>query len=275
MKIYIYIGVMVFLCACSHSDKMTFTPPQNEVVCNLESHIINSSLMMSIARDIKVYNDYLIVRTFSDSKYLYILDKNTGEVITGIVSQGNGANEIMDMSDQIQVDNKGNLFWFDYTKKKQYKCNIDSCINSVDNYTTTDFGLYDGNIDLALNLDGGYLLSLGDRYSESNQIKRYAIFDAQGIKKYYNGFPIIEGDTRNLNDIYLNYRASQHIALSPDHRKFAVAEIYGGILEIFHLNDSINLNSIHPLYAFKEKELQGFVDLCATKETCKCGVIYS
>lgn len=54
------------------------------------------------------------------------------------------------------------------------------------------------------------------------------------------------------------------LALAPNQQKFAVAEIYGGVLEIFQIADSIKLNSIYPFFEYKKNELHGFVDLCAT-----------
>lgn len=221
--------------------------------------------MMSIARDIQIYDNYLVIRTFSDNKFLYVLNKKTGEIIASLVPQGNGPNESTEMSDQIQIDKNGNLSWFDYAKKKLFICNLDTIINHSTNYTNIDFKEYSGNIDLILGLNNNkYLVSLGDIFSESNKTKRYAIFDSTKINSTYLGFPVIKNSARNLNDTYLNYRTSQHLALAPNQQKFAVAEIYGGILEIFQLSDSIKLNSIHPFFEYKKNELHGFVDLCAT-----------
>ena len=267
MKIYFSLFTIIILYSCN----LTNNKQENEKVIHeniqkLNGHIVNSSLMMNIARDIQIYNDYLVIRTFSDNKFLYILNKNTGDIITSLAPQGEGPNETIEMSDQIQIDKNGNLSWFDYAKKRLFICNLDSITNSSTNYANINFNEYNGNIDLVLRLNQNkYLVSLGDAFSESNKTKRYAIFDSTKINSTYLGFPIIKNSSRNLNDTYLNYRTSQHLALAPSQQKFAVAEIYGSILEIFQLTDSIKLNSIHSFSDYKKDELHGFVDLCATE----------
>ncbi|WP_288205880.1 BF3164 family lipoprotein [uncultured Parabacteroides sp.] len=265
MKIYFILLITLTLYSCNFAkNEQGYKESIQENIHKLNAHIVNSSLMMSIARDIHIYNNYLIIRTFSDNKFLYILNKNTGDIITSLVPQGNGPNECIEMSDQIQIDKKGDLSWFDYAKKKLFICNLDTLIKSSVNYANIDFNKYNGNIDLILRLRNKYLVSLGDIFSEYNEIKRYAIFDSTKMNSSFLGFPIINNSSRNLNETYLNYRTSQHIALAPNEDRFVVTEIYEGILEIFQLTDSIKLNSIHPLFEYKKNELHGFVDLCAT-----------
>lgn len=253
-----------FSCILKQDKELIFTPIEKEEVVNISSQVINSSLMMIMARDIDVYKDYLVVRTFTDNKYLHILNKYTGKTIRSLAAKGNGPNEITDMADQIQIDREGNLYWFDFNKKRLFSCNIDSIVNSSSNYKMTDFGSYFTNIDLVLPLHENYLLSLGDKHSESNETKRYALADSIKITSVYSGFPIIKNETRSLESMYLNYRTSQHITPSSDLSKFVTSEIYGGILEIFNLSDSIMPHSIHPLYKYESNELHGFVDVYAT-----------
>lgn len=266
MKINLFL-ILLFIqysCVTKQEKELIFTPIKKEIVSNISSQVINSSLMMIMARDIDIYGDYLIVRTFTDNKYLHILNKNTGEVITNLAIKGNGPNEITDMADQIHIDKGGNLYWFDYNKKKLFGTSIDSIANSSFSIKTTNFESHFTNIDLALPLHRGYLLSLGDKHSDQNETQRYAVADSLNIKSIYSGFPVIKNETRRPEDVYLNYRTSQHITLSPDLSRFVTSEIYGGILEIFHLSDSIKRNSIHPLYEAKPNELHGFVDVYAT-----------
>lgn len=266
MKVYLYLIFLLVLIACSSKkgEEDIFIPIKKELITDVPAQIIHSSLMMVIARDIDVYKEYLIVRTFTDNKYLHILNKNTGEIVTSIVAKGNGPDEIVDMADQIQIDKEGNMYWFDFNRKRLFSCNIDSIVNAPLQYRVANFDQHFTNIDLVLPLNKGYLLSLGDRYSDTNDIKRYAMADSTKIVSVYSGFPIIKNEVRSLENIYSNYRTSQHITLSPDLNKFVASEIYGGILEIFHLSDSITLNSTQPFYRSGENELHGFVDVYAT-----------
>lgn len=263
-NIFLVFLLIQFSCITKQDKELTFIPIKKEIIRNVPAQIINSSLMMVMARDIDVYKDYLVVRTFTDNKYLHILNKNTGETMRSLATKGNGPNEITDMADQIQIDKEGNLSWFDFNKKRLFYCNIDSVINSSSHYTIIDFESYFTNIDLVLPLHKGYLLSLGDKHSEVNDTKRYAMADSTKITSVYSGFPVVKNETRNPESVYLNYRTSQHITPSPDMSKFVASEIYGGILEIFHLSDSIRLQSIHPLYKCESNELHGFVDVYAT-----------
>lgn len=259
MKYYCFIFIFVCICTSCSFNKQEQDIHIKKNTYKLNGHIVNSSLMMSIGRDIQIYDNCLVIRTFSDNKFLYILNKKNGEIIACLVPQGNGPNESTEMSDQIQIDKNGNLSWFDYDKKKLFTCNLNAIINNSANYTNIHFKEYSGNIDLILGLNKNkYLVSLEDIFSESNKIKRYAIFDSTKINSTYLGFPVIKNSLRNLNETYLNYRISQHLALAANQQKFAVAETYGGILEIFQIADSIKLNSIHP---FSEYKKTNYMDL--------------
>ena len=176
-----------------------------------------------------------------DDRYVYVLGKPVGgEVMIFekshpekaphiMVRRGQGPGEVVNASGVERGENPGEFLVFDVETGKMLRAN--AIADSV--YPEAVFAL-PRNV-----LSGRRIRYLGqDRYLvQGNDLLtqplsgRYFIVSGDTIECRYDNYPLDE----DLWDLQLLHG---HLAVSPDGRNFATGNVFGGLVEFFHINDT-------------------------------------
>lgn len=176
-----------------------------------------------------------------DDRYVYVLGKPVGgEVMIFekahpekaphiMVRRGQGPGEVVNASGVERGKDPGEFLVFDVETGKMLRAN--TVADSV--YQEAVFAL-PRNV-----LSGRRIRCLGqDRYLvQGNDLRtqplsgRYFIVSGDTIECRYDNYPLDE----DLWDLQLLHG---HLAVSPDGRNFATGNVFGGLVEFFHINDT-------------------------------------
>lgn len=257
----------VFFCSCKNRREV-YNAPYFPVEKKLVSHIITDTALIPYSYGMYVDNQNIYILSLVDNNWIQVYDKYTGTFVGNGVKQGQGPGEIV-MGISFSFDKESNLFnVFDQSQMKLFSYLFDHENQTFSFVNDRSFSDYNGVVRRSWALGKETFLIDGQLGKNIGGIKRFQIYSNENVVAEYNQYPISEVDKK---PIFL----SPAISLSPDKQKMAVGTLFGGVLEIFQLSNSIKLSAIRYLYPPKvnfsdgalrptNETIYGFSSLCAT-----------
>ena len=242
--------------ACD-TDRQKFEPPVFERIVTVKHTVIQDTLYITNPEFLISFDNYIIILNRVDNKFLQVFDKQTGEHLGGYVAVGQGPGE---MNECMQVE---------YNKQGRTVTLYDSNSQQYFIYTihedSENFLQFDSKKNFADKNSINQTMRRIMRIYRMDEI--HCLFDSRTIPANKNDqrFSLVteSGDviseyrdfaTTSFDD-YWAYSAS-HISISPDKRKMVSATYYGGVLEIFAIDNSIKLIKAKYFYPIFYKDLK-------------------
>lgn len=280
-QILIFPVLFVSLVLGCTSEKICYKVPDPEKEINCGFEILGGELEgLNAINDISVYDSYIIVTSISleDQRTIHIYDKETGRLLKDALKMGRGPKEVIFPKISEFDSGTGVHRFYDPSKSAILSCQIDSVLEkgeiaieetlySPPSANTHMFDMEDRF--LAVN-------NVSFLWRDTTNVCRFEIRDKSGIVlSTWNEYPYFEDDRKR----YIAYNECT-AALSPDRTRLAVATLWGGILELFKLDDT----KISPLFTgyylapefdvegevmyarYNEKTLDSFSDVYAADD---------
>lgn len=268
-KILIAAIAFMFLYSCNQeqSDSLSFS---EELELKSEVIVPGDSLMVQYPYGFHLDEKYLYVLAQSEGYWIQVRDKITGTLICRGARVGQGPGEVVFGRAMDYNKTDDTLDIFDTSQHKIVTYRFDEATATLTVVGEQSFSDFAGAIRRVWRLpEGRWLVSgqLSDR-----QTGRYILYDGQN---YLDTFDDTVTDFDHLTDMLIE--TSSNIALSPDGKRMAVGTIYGGILEIFSIGESIQRPVVQRFFEphvkvvngnlqSEENNIFGFSDIQASEE---------
>lgn len=272
MLMWCFLLILMSLFSSCSGDVAKYESPSFPIEEEVSALVLENELLISYAYDLCVDDKYVYILSLSESKWIQVFDKFTGDFIGRYVSMGEGPNEItMGISMGINTD-EHSLSIYDQSQQKLLTFSIDDSFKEslLRLKTSKNLSTYSGVVRRVWNIkDNTYLID-GQIGLQDGSQKRFQYL-SDTIMSSYNTFPVQNSDEEKL---FL----SPTICFSPSYSKMASGILYGGILETFDLSDDC-INVIETQYFYQpkftlqsgginttEETVYGFSSLCATED---------
>lgn len=263
------------LSACHNIKKEYASPvfPKTEKIAS--NRISSEGMILYVPFDMFVEGNYIYVLAPVEHKWLQVYDKQSGELVKQLLTEGQGPGELI-MGTQLSynADNR-TLSIYDQAQRKHlfYRVNEDGELSFVKERNMTLLGLYGAirqtwSLNENISLADGQLDSIPGNDAGAAGLKRFQLFSDGKIIARYDEFPVEE----KSNSAYLG----ACISLSPDKSKIAVGTQFGAILETFNLStDDISLRDVRLFYPAKldpetsqptMETIRGFASICTSND---------
>ena len=253
------------IAGCGSSPEEEYAQPEFKKERTATFEPITGELPIALVRDMDVYGPYLVVVGYLDNQMVHIYDKQSGELRGSAVRLGRAANEILHM-DCVTLDPQtGTLRVYDFQSRKRLSMQIDSLLAQGPAVIESQpYELAGAAGRAAIPLHGKELVinNKAPQYAGTEVINRFVLYDDQGRQlATADNFPIEDPDLRFkvYNEAYYT--------VSPDRKRFAIATIFGALLETYSVKNGIEQIAVGRFARpdlDSRKELVGFSDLYAT-----------
>lgn len=250
---------------CGSSPEEEYAQPKFKKERTATFEPITEELPIALVRDMDVYGPYLVVVGYLDNQMVHIYDKQNGELRGSAVRLGRAANEILH-TDCVTLDPQtGTLRVYDFQSRKRLSMQIDSLLAQGPVVIESQpYELAGAAGRAAIPLHGKELVinNKAPKYAGTEVINRFVLYDDQGRQlATADNFPIEDPDLRFkvYNEAYYT--------VSPDRSRFAIATIFGALLETYSVKNGIEQIAVGRFARpdlDSRKELVGFSDLYAT-----------
>lgn len=253
------------IAGCGSSPEEEYAQPEFKTKRIATFEPITEELPIALVRDMDVYGPYLVVVGYLDNQMVHIYDKRNGELRGSAVRLGRAANEILH-TDCVTLDPQtGTLRVYDFQSRKRLSMQIDSLLAQGPAVIESQpYELAGAAGRAAIPLHGKELVinNKAPQYAGTEVINRFVLYDDQGRQlATADNFPIEDADLRFkvYNEAYYT--------VSPDRSRFAIATIFGALLETYSVKNGIEQIAVGRFARpdlDSRKEIVGFSDLYAT-----------
>ena len=234
--------VLILLYSCG--DSQIYNKPSFPIEKDIKCRVLSDELMIvGLPNDFFVDSNYVYILALANNKWLHIYDKHSGEFVESVVHQGRGHGEINRPESLNFWEKNRQVCFYDNSSAKLYYYQLTDPKEGFIKYVKTEDFSGQGAIRGVWSLHEKRFLVDGQiEPKPTSEMKRFQLLDSSEIVSEYNTFPV-DGDDR------LAVIGQKNITFSPDRTKFVLTIIYGGILEIFDIQeDSIQQKVLRMFY---------------------------
>ena len=240
MRSTLLIGVFLLIFSCSPTVELKYAQPSFPIIEEIKNQRLSDNLMIRLAIDLFVDEEYIYVLALSDKKWLQIYDKNSGKYVGSAIHRGRGKGEI-NMPYSMNYDEKTKkLQIYDGVTSKLFYYQLTNKANGFLTYIKSESFLEEGTIWNMWHLSNERYLINGQKIESG--VKRFQLLDSDKETAFYNNFPI-EKEVDKIAFI-----SNTRTTISSDKSKMATTTLFGGVLEIFDISNGIKRNVIRNFY---------------------------
>lgn len=241
MKIIIYILLLSLFCVSCKDKTITYKAPEFDNHYQANGKILNDTVIFSHAEQLNVVDSLLIMADYRFDKYIFIFNKNTGELLCTSGRKGRGPGELITPT-QISINKQTkDLYVHDYGKHKLFRYSIPELLAGSDlpqeeitlNQTLAQqdhISFYKDSLFISRGYNNRLLIA---------SLKDYKIEDNEP-------YPEIVSPAKDWNLFLQNWSCS---AFDPNRNRYVRATLIGGIMEIFTISHKdIELKQRHFFY---------------------------
>lgn len=266
--------------SCSTKHRVKYEFPEFKVMSNMKFELLTDTLFgFSAISDIAVHDNLVVMAAtnLETGKCIHVFDKNNGKLLLSTLNSGRGPKELLYTLDCNFNRNDGVMTFYDALISKKLWFNVDSLFYGGLSAVKEEPYIYPQWNRHIVDLSDGvlYIGSESYLYRDTSSVNRMEYCARNGdVLSVWNEFPEIDDDRKRFIMYY-----QDHVTLSPDETRMAIATSLGGILEIFSLDDGIIENTatkyfIEPDfdvkenggYSFNENTVESFNDLTSTED---------
>ena len=263
--------ITLLLLSCETNRKQ-FTPPDFKKNESLKYEVLQDTLIISYPYDMVSFDNYIVIFALMEGKWLQVYDKQTGEHLGGYVGRGQGPGEIIAATYLFYNSKERILTIFENNTQENYTYKINENLDELIKFESKkNFSRgRENRVQNIFKIDDNHYLLDSRNFVNHNNTQRFSLETEVGDKiSEYNDF----ATSSKLKDGFWAYCMQQSISISPNKQKMACVTFYGGVLETFEIDNSINLiqeKLFYPIFMngqkYTEKTVFGFVDICTSDE---------